>query len=98
MVSGVAKRRSKLELYLEVLRAINKGVNKPTNIMYKCNLSWMNLKEILNSLLKQNLISVIEENGRRVYGLTDRGRDFLEYLSRAQMLLVSGGEKRRKLM
>ncbi|MEM3174464.1 MAG: winged helix-turn-helix domain-containing protein [Candidatus Bathyarchaeia archaeon] len=28
-------KRSRLELYLEVLRAISKGVSKPTNIMYK---------------------------------------------------------------
>ncbi|MEM2273107.1 MAG: winged helix-turn-helix domain-containing protein [Candidatus Bathyarchaeia archaeon] len=63
--------------------------------MYKCNLSWENSREILNSLLKQNLVSVIEENGRRLYKLTEKGREVLEHFSRAQTLLVIGERKRR---
>lgn len=90
----MAKRRSKLELYLEVLRAIGRGINKPTNIMYKCNLSWANSREILGSLLRQNLISVVEKNGRKIYKLTERGREVLEHFSRAQMLLVMDGKRR----
>lgn len=91
----MSKRRSKLELYLEVLRAINKGVNKPTNIMYKCNLSWMNLREILNSLLGQNLINVVMEDGRRLYRLTERGREVLEYFNKAQILLAMSSERKK---
>ncbi|MBS7605874.1 MAG: winged helix-turn-helix domain-containing protein [Candidatus Bathyarchaeia archaeon] len=90
----MTRRRSKIELYLEVLRAISKGVSKPTNIMYKCNLSWENSREILNFLLRQNLISVVDENGRKSYRLTERGREVLEYFSKAQILLTAGGRKR----
>lgn len=94
----MSKRRSRLELYVEVLKVIGKGVNKPTNIMYKCNLSWINLKEILNFLLKQNFISVVDEDGRKTYRLTERGREVLEYFSRAQTLLTTSGERKKGYM
>lgn len=79
----MVRKRSKMELYLEVLRAINRGVNKPTNIMYKCNLSWTNSREILNSLVEQNLVTVIENNNRRIYRITERGKKILEYFENA---------------
>ncbi|MCX8171452.1 MAG: hypothetical protein N3E47_05715 [Candidatus Bathyarchaeota archaeon] len=86
-------KRSKLELCLEVLRVIGKGVNKPTNIMYKCNLSWTNCREILEFLIEQNLISPIEDNNRRLYKLTESGRELLENFGRIQYLI---GAIRRK--
>ncbi|MEM2342104.1 MAG: archaellum operon transcriptional activator EarA family protein [Candidatus Bathyarchaeia archaeon] len=84
----MVKKRSKMELYLEVLRTISRGVNKPTNIMYKCNLSWMNSREILNSLVEQNLVTVIENNNRRIYRITERGRKVLEYFENAPNIFL----------
>lgn len=84
----MVRKRSKMELYLDVLRAISRGVDKPTNIMYKCNLSWANSREILSSLLEQGLITVTENENRRIYRITERGREVLEYFSRAQGLLM----------
>lgn len=84
----MVKRRSKMELYLEVLRAVGRGIGKPTNIMYKCNLSWANSREILRSLVEQGLVTVIEDNNRRTYKITERGREVLEYFNRAQDLLM----------
>ncbi|MBS7638900.1 MAG: archaellum operon transcriptional activator EarA family protein [Candidatus Bathyarchaeia archaeon] len=84
----MVRRRSKMELYLEVLRAVGRGVGKPTNIMYKCNLSWANSREILRSLVEQGLITVIEESNRRTYRITERGREVLEYFNRAHDLLM----------
>ncbi|MBS7624914.1 MAG: winged helix-turn-helix domain-containing protein [Candidatus Bathyarchaeia archaeon] len=83
----MVSKRSRLELYLEVLRAIDRGVCRPTNIMYKCNLSWTNCKEILNFLAKKNLVSVIEEGNRKLYKLTENGKDLLENFSRVKYLL-----------
>ncbi|MBC8498327.1 hypothetical protein ISS40_03095 [Candidatus Bathyarchaeota archaeon] len=48
-------RRSKLEVYLDVLWAIKSGVNKPTRIMYESNLSWKPLQRTLDSLMGQDL-------------------------------------------
>ncbi len=84
----MTRKRSRLEIYLDVLKTIRKGINKPTNIMYKCNLSWMPLKEILNSLIKQNLLILAEMGNRRTYEITEKGRDVLRYFDKAQELLV----------
>lgn len=93
----MAKRRSRLELYLEVLRAVSRGVSKPTNIMYRCNLSWASSKEILDSLVEQNLVNFIEKEGRKIYRITDEGRRVLDYFVKVQGLLTVH-EKKRALM
>ena len=41
-------RRSKLEIYLDVLSSIHEGISKPTRIMYSANLSWKALNKILD--------------------------------------------------
>jgi len=84
----MTRKRSRLEIYLHVLKTIRLGINKPTNIMYKCNLSWIPLKEILNSLINQDLIMMIEKENRRTYGITEKGRNVLRYFEKAQDLLV----------
>ncbi|MFQ6095006.1 MAG: DUF4364 family protein [Candidatus Bathyarchaeia archaeon] len=81
-------KRSRLQIYLEVLKTIKKGVSKPTNIMYKCNLSWIPLMEILNSLLKQGLINRRNEKKRKVYEITEKGLNVLRYFERAEELMA----------
>jgi len=76
-------KRSKLEIYIDVLNAIRKGTYKPTKIMYRTNLSWKPLMEILDSLTSQELIRVKEEDSHKVYEITEKGRNVLEYFSRA---------------
>lgn len=84
-------RRSKLDLYLDVLMAVKNGINRPTNILYKCNLSYKNCKEILRTLTEQGLIIIIknESNGRRIYKITERGINVLKYFNDAPVLPVS---------
>lgn len=78
-------RRSSFEHSIEVLACIHKGENKPTRIMYDCNLSWNILQEILQRLLKQELIIVASEgNDKRSksnYYLTDKGMRMVQYLN-----------------
>ena len=80
-------KRSKLELYLEVLDAINKGTGKPTRIMYRTNLSWKPLMKILESLQDQSLIKSEKKRSSTVYRITDKGKNVLEYLGRALKLI-----------
>lgn len=86
--SHMTGKRSRLQIYLEVLKTIKKGVSKPTNIMYKCNLSWIPLMEILNSLLKQGLINRRNEKKRKVYEITEKGLNVLRYFERAEELMA----------
>lgn len=83
----MSKKRSKLEIYLEVLETIMAGYSKPTNIMYKCNLSWITLKEILDSLTDKGLVTAIERNNRKLYLITEKGRSIVNRLEETYDLL-----------
>jgi len=80
-------KRSRLEMYLDVLEKISQGVGKPTNIMYKCNLSWRPLQEILRSLVEKELIEEIELDNRRYYKATEKGERTLIYLRKVIQML-----------
>ncbi|RLI31226.1 hypothetical protein DRO56_05395 [Candidatus Bathyarchaeota archaeon] len=89
----MTRRRSKLEIYLDVLWVIKNGTNKPTRIMYGANLSWKPLQKILDSLVSQGLIMEIESGERgdkrttKIYKITQKGENVLKYFSKAKELL-----------
>ena len=89
----MTRRRSKLEIYLDVLWVIKSGTNKPTRIMYGANLSWKPLQKILNSMVSQGLITEIESEDRgdkrttKVYKITQKGENVIQYFSKAKELL-----------
>lgn len=83
----MTQKRSKLELYVDVLRVIKKGSHKPTRIMYRANLSWNPLTEILESLTEQGL-TIREILGRHnSYKITSKGRNVLNYFDQAAELM-----------
>jgi predicted transcriptional regulator len=87
------RRRSKLEVYLDVLWTIKSGTTKPTRIMYESNLSWKPLQRTLNSLASQGLVAEYEPEDNRdrrttaCYELTQKGENVLKYFKRAEDLL-----------
>jgi predicted transcriptional regulator len=89
----VKHRRSKLEVYLDVLWTIKNGTKKPTRIMYESNLSWKPLQRTLNSLLTQELIAEYSPENLRdkrttaCYELTQKGENVIKYFKRAEDLL-----------
>lgn len=86
-------RRSKLEIYLDVLAAVKGGTSKPTRIMYEANLSWKPLQKILSSMLIQDLIVLMDTTKNRdkrtntMYGLTQKGENVMNYFNRAREFL-----------
>jgi len=76
-------KRSKIEIYLDVLKAIKKGTCKPTRIMYRTNLSWKPLMEVLDSLNNQGLITVKQDGNHSFYEITEKGKNVLQYFSKA---------------
>ncbi|MEM4726723.1 MAG: winged helix-turn-helix domain-containing protein [Candidatus Bathyarchaeia archaeon] len=90
---SMARRRSKLEIYLDVLMLIRSGVNKPTRIMYGANLSWKPLQQILGSLVEQELIREVDARDKRdrrtttYYVITRKGESVINYFSRARDLI-----------
>jgi|GEM_PF-1694453 len=70
-------RRSQLEIKMDILRAVKEGVEKPTQIMYKANISWAILQTHLKSLVENGFLSEIECGSRRRYELTQKGFNIL---------------------
>ncbi|MBS7607086.1 MAG: winged helix-turn-helix domain-containing protein [Candidatus Bathyarchaeia archaeon] len=73
-------RRSKLEIYVDVLRIIERGVNKPTRVMFAANISWKPLNEILTNLEKQGLIERKTVKNRTSVFITEKGKRILRTL------------------
>ncbi|RJS74490.1 DUF4364 family protein [Candidatus Bathyarchaeota archaeon] len=83
----MSSKRSRIEIYLDVLQAIRKGTHKPTRIMYRTNLSWKPLMEVLEAMIEQELI-VTEKQGRHtLYKITSKGRNVLAYFREAMELI-----------
>jgi len=85
----MTKKRTTIEIYLDVLRTVKIGVNKPTNIMYKCNMAWRPFKQILDSLVDNELLEIRWKGKRRTYHLTEKGNEVLRRFEAAQSLLLT---------
>jgi predicted transcriptional regulator len=87
----MSTRRSKLNIQLEVLKAIRAGVDKPTRIMYATNMSWAPVRKILDRLVDRGLVSVITDNGetrtKRRYEITEKGISVITYFEGAKELV-----------
>ena len=87
-------KRSRLQMHLEVLRAIKDGTEKPTRIMYRTRLSWSILNDILSSSVRQGNIEAVDvTSGRRgradkAYRITQKGENALNYFEQCEYLLV----------
>ena len=70
-------RRSELEVKMDILRVTGEGHSKPTQIMYKANLSWVALLAHLKALTTLGLLKEVDFANRRIYEVTPRGLDLL---------------------
>ena len=100
----VPSRRSKLEIYLDILHIIAGGESKPTRIMYAANLSWLPMRMILKSLKDQGLIQSSPSGNRdkrlsERFDVTEKGHKVLKYFHDAGGLIeVPGASDRRQLL
>jgi predicted transcriptional regulator len=83
----VSSKRSRIEIYLEVLQTIKKGINKPTRIMYSTNLSWKPLMQVLDAMMKQDLITLERQKRHVSYKITEKGMNVLNYFHEAMQLI-----------
>ena len=87
----MSPRRSKLDIQLEVLKAVREGVEKPTRIMYATNMSWNPVRNILDSLVDGGLLSVISNTvgnrAKKRYEITEKGVSVLNYFEGAKELV-----------
>ncbi|MBS7633363.1 hypothetical protein KEJ15_07105 [Candidatus Bathyarchaeota archaeon] len=71
------KRRDKLYIIAEILEIAREGTLK-TQIMYRANLSFTQLNEYLDFMLRINLLEKVLNNDRETFKATDKGLDFLQ--------------------
>jgi len=75
-------RRSLLQIKVDILRAVESGYGKPTQIMYRANLSWNVLQAQLKSFLETGMLQVEEYGSRRRYQITAKGTDMVDSYQR----------------
>ena len=80
-------RRSKFQMTIEVLSEIANEEQRPTRLMYACNLSWNSIKDTLDLLTAKGYIDEMYEERRKRYYITAKGRDVLRYYAGLQDLI-----------
>jgi len=70
-------RRSLLQIKVDILKVVAAGYGKPTQIMYRANLSWNVLQAQLKSFLASGMLDVEEYGSRRRYLVTPKGVEML---------------------
>jgi predicted transcriptional regulator len=92
-------RRSKLEMYIDILRVLaTRGPLKLTHIMYKANVNCSVLKENLEFLQKQGLIEQRQMGKTRsAYATTPRGIMVLKYFKELKQVLPIVEEARNQV-
>ncbi len=85
-------RRSRLEIYFDILDVINRGIDKPTQIMYKTNLSWTVLQDMFETLSNGGFIKEETRLNSKRYYVTDKGKNALSYHLRSLDGLITEKE------
>ena len=76
-VDNPRKRRDRLYILAEILDIATDGSLK-TRIMYRANLSFMQLNEYLGLLVTMKLVKITEGHDKTVYKTTPKGMQYLQ--------------------
>lgn len=71
-------RRSRLEVKIDILRAISEGISKQSHIIHRSNVSWSMAQNFIHKLEQQGLIAASRTKGRKVIVITERGKRVLD--------------------
>ncbi len=71
------RKRSKLEIIIEILKSALEGSNK-TKIVYGTNLNFKVAERYISELKALGLLEVEHKDGKKVYVTTEAGREFLK--------------------
>jgi len=86
------KHRDRLDIIADILQAANGKAVRKTYLMYKCNLSFKQLKCYLTFMLKQELLQEIvahKSRGTTFFQITPKGQIFLKTYRNLQSFLRS---------
>ena len=86
------KQRSVLRISLDILNAVrDEGDAKPTDILYRANLSHERMVKYLDDLATKGLIEMKQDGESRTYNLTPQGVSFLIEMRRAEAFVQGFG-------
>jgi predicted transcriptional regulator len=72
-------KRSMLEICFDVLKVIQEGITKPTQIMYETNISWITLQNVFDTLINSAFVIVKTKGKSKRYGITAKGGKALSF-------------------
>jgi predicted glycosyltransferase/predicted transcriptional regulator len=72
------KRRSQMDILMDILQAVSLRPLRPTHIMRSANISYSELKKIIETLERKGLVSVENTFGGRFYQATEEGLRLVE--------------------
>lgn len=93
--TNTRKRRDRLHIMAEVLIVTRDGALK-TQIMYKANLSFAQLKEYLSLLLEIKLLKTRKRGPKTIYKTTRKGMEYLKSYDEIRALLGKEEENVKK--
>jgi predicted transcriptional regulator len=73
-----------MEIYMDIIKAVADGREKPTHVMYRANLSWIRLNRYLDFLVKQGFLRENLADGGTTFAITQKGKDVLVYYRRIE--------------
>ncbi|MCW4005999.1 MAG: winged helix-turn-helix domain-containing protein [Candidatus Bathyarchaeota archaeon] len=90
----ISKRRDKLAIISQIIESSKKGISK-TQVMYQANLSFNQLGQYLELMLKSELVEIVTDNdGKGIYNPTTKGIDFLRRYQDILKLLADNRQLR----
>jgi predicted transcriptional regulator len=76
-------KRSRLQIYFDVLQVVEEGTSKPTQIMYGTNLSWNTLNKVFTVLIDSKFLRKENTKTSKRFYITDKGKKALTYYRRS---------------
>ncbi len=79
-------RRSRFEIYRELLPQVQDGDCQPNRIRYSTELPWYTFNQVMQTLIKQKFLVEVDQmdkGSRARYKVTEKGERFLKYLGEA---------------
>lgn len=87
-------RRSKLEMSISLLEFLFlRGPSKPTHLMYRANMSHHILMNVLEGLIKEELVAERNVDGKSIYKITKKGINTLKSFLELKKVLIESKSK-----
>ncbi|MEM0313312.1 MAG: winged helix-turn-helix domain-containing protein [Candidatus Bathyarchaeia archaeon] len=95
ILSYIKCKKSKLEIYLDILRAAAKGTCKPTMMLYTVNVSRALLTKMLKNLEEWGLLEQKKTKGHSIFLITNKGKRVLNKLDTLPMKTENYEQEKR---